>query len=70
MTGEQVLEEFDAMIALGFEVPEVLEAVGKGYEAARKTALRYGRADVVAALSAWKKGDSERLLRARGIVWT
>ena len=58
------------MLALGFEVPDVLEAVGKGYEAARKTAQRYGRTDLLAALSAWKKADAERLRRARGLAWT
>lgn len=69
MTGEQVLEEFDALLAYGFEVPDALEAVGKSYGAARKIAERSGRADVLATLSAWKKADAERLQRARGLAW-
>ncbi|QDP45507.1 hypothetical protein SEA_FUZZBUSTER_23 [Microbacterium phage FuzzBuster] len=64
-----VVEEFDALLALGFEVGDVLLALGKSYDAARKSVIRAGREDLNAAMQAWKKRDTERLLRAKGLAW-
>ena len=67
---EQVVENLDAILALGFDVNDALLALGKGYEATRKHVLRAGRTDLADALAAWKKADADRLQRARGLVWS
>lgn len=69
MTGPEVLEEVESLLGLGFDVPDALEAVGRGYAATRRLASRYERPDLVERLSAWKKADAERLQRARGLAW-
>jgi hypothetical protein len=69
MSGPELLEEFDDLLALGYDVGDVLLATGRGYEAARQVAKRAGRMDLVEVLSEWKKGDADRLMRARGLTW-
>jgi len=64
-----VVEEFDRLLSYGFDVNDVLLATGQTYDAARKNVIRAARVDLAEVLSAWKKADTERLLRARGLKW-
>lgn len=67
---ETVVEELDGLLAIGFDVNDALLALGRGYEAVRKSVLRAQRQDLADTLEAWKRADGERLQRARGERWT
>lgn len=67
MNVEHLFEEIESLLALGFPVPDVLEACGRSYEPTRRLARRHGRSDLVEALSEWKNADAERLAQARGV---
>lgn len=67
--GVTLTAALDDLIALDVEPGEVLLMYGISYDAALRSLRRAGRQDLIEKLRAWRREDTDRLLRALGIRW-
>lgn len=64
-----IVDELEALLGYGFDVGDVLAALGIDYDTLRRAVHRRGRHDLLPVLSEWSKVTVRRSLAARGLLW-